>query len=126
MPGADCLNDPGFDAHLTTGMVGIMTTKYSLEVRTKAVRLVREHLDDYGSEWETIKVVSGRLGMTPETLRKWMRQADIDDGFTVGVSTAETARIRELERKNAELEKTVEILKAASAFFARELDSEQL
>jgi len=103
-----------------------MTTKYSLEVRTKAVRLVREHLDDYGSEWETIKVVSGRLGMTPETLRKWMRQADIDDGYTAGVSTAETARIRELERKNAELEKTVEILKAASVFFARELDSEQL
>lgn len=120
------MNDPGFDAHLTRGMVGIMTTKYSLEVRTKSVRLVREHLDDYGSEWETIKVVSGRLGMTPETLRKWMRQADIDDGYTAGVSTAETARIRELERKNAELEKTVEILKAASVFFARELDSEQL
>ena len=120
------MNDPGFDAHLTTGMVGIMATKYSLEVRTKAVRLVREHAGDYGSEWETIKVVSGRLGMTPETLRKWMRQADIDDGFSAGVSTVDATRIRELERKNAELLKTVEILKAASAFFARELDSDQL
>lgn len=66
--------------------------------------------------------VAGRFGMSPETLRKWVRQAEIDDGRRDGVTTETARQIRELKRKNAELERTVEILKAATSFFVRELD----
>ncbi len=102
-----------------------MPAKYSNEIREKAVRLVREHRDDYPSEWAAIVTVSKRLGMTPETLRKWLRQAEVDHGAAEGTSTEAARQIRELKRKNAELERTVEILKAATSFFARELDPQQ-
>lgn len=95
---------------------------YDRETRAKAVRLVQEHKGDYESEYAAIKSVSARLGMTAETLRKWLRQAEVDAGQTAGV-TSETAReLRELKRKNAELERTIEILKAATSFFVRECD----
>ncbi len=99
-----------------------MPTKYNQELKARAVRLVREHRADYASEWEAIKTVGKRLGMPPETLRKWIRQAEVDEGQVEGVTTETSRQIRELKRKNAELEQTVEILKAATSFFVRELD----
>ncbi|TWD73190.1 transposase [Kribbella amoyensis] len=102
-----------------------MPSKYDEQTRAKAVRLVIDHVDDYDSEWAAIKAVSARLGMTAETLRRWVRQAQIDAGQAVGVSSESAREIRELKRKNAELERTIEILKAATSFFARESDPRQ-
>lgn len=96
--------------------------KYPAEMRERAVRLVLEHQDEYGSQWEAICSVAEKLGPTAETVRKWVRRAEINDGVRAGVSEDERARIRELERENRELRRANEILKAASAFFARELD----
>ena len=104
------------------GKVAAMPKQYDEQTRAKAVRLVQEHREDYASEYETIKAVAGRLGMNPETLRKWLRQAEVDAGQADGTPTAATREIRELKRKNAELERTVEILKAATSFFVRESD----
>jgi transposase len=102
-----------------------MTTKgkrYPVEVRERAVRLVLEHRGEYQTEWAAITSIAQKCGMTAETLRKWVRQSEIDGGRRPGVSTAEAQRIKELERENKELRRANEILKAASAFFARELD----
>lgn len=95
---------------------------YPVEVKQRAVRLVAEHALEYGSEWAAIKSIAGKCGMTPETLRKWVRQAEIDGGVRPGLSSDEAKRLKELERENRELRRANEILKAASAFFARELD----
>lgn len=99
-----------------------MPKKYDADTRAKAIRLVTEHADSYASEWEAIKTVAGRLGMNPETLRKWLRQAAVDAGEREGTTTASAREIRELKRRNAELEQTIEILKAATSFFVRESD----
>lgn len=99
-----------------------MPAKYDEATRAKAVRLVVEHRDDYDSEWAAITAVASRLGMTGETLRKWIRQAAIDTGEAEGVSTESAKVIREQKRKIAELEQTIEILKAATSFFVRESD----
>jgi transposase len=102
-----------------------MTTKgkgYPVEVRERAVRLVVEHRGEYSNEWAAIRSIAQKCGMTGETLRKWVRQAEVDGGRRPGVSSEEAARIKELERENKELRRANEILKAASAFFARELD----
>lgn len=98
------------------------SSKWDQETKAKAIRLVRDHVGDYESEWAAITTVAGRLGMSAETLRKWIRQAEIDTGQAAGVSTESAREIRELKRKNAELERTVEILKAATGFFSRECD----
>lgn len=98
------------------------SSKWDQETKAKAIRLVRDHVGDYDSEWAAISTVAGRLGMSAETLRKWIRQAEIDTGQASGVSTESAREIRELKRKNAELERTVEILKAATGFFVRECD----
>jgi transposase len=99
------------------------TQNYSRETREKAVRLVREHAGDYPSEFAAMKAVAARLGIgTAETLRKWVRQAEIDAGEAAGVTTAEAAQVRELRRKVAELEATLLILVEATRFFAREGD----
>jgi len=84
--------------------------------------MVFEHQHEHGSEWETITSVAEKLGPTPETVRKWVRQAEIDGGFRPGVSTEEAAEVKRLKRENAELRRANEILKAASAFFGAELD----
>jgi transposase len=99
-----------------------MPSKYDQQIREKAVRLVRDHAEDYPTEWAAVKAVSGRLGMNAETLRKWLRQAEVDAGQRPGINSGESAEIRALKRKNAELERTIEILKAATAFFMRESD----
>jgi len=104
------------------GKDGTMPSKYTPEIRAKAVRLVREHRDEYDTEWAAMKAISARLGMNVETLRKWVRQDEVDSGQAPGLSTAESKELRELRKKNRELEQTVEILKAATSFFARESD----
>jgi transposase len=102
-----------------------MPTKYDQDTKAKAVRLVRQHRDEYETEWAAMRAISARLGMSAETLRKWVRQAEIDGGQVAGVSTAESRELRELRKKNRELEQTIEILKAATSFFARESDPRQ-
>jgi len=104
------------------GKVHHMPSKYDPETRAKAVRLVLEHRDDYASEWAAITVVSKRLGMKAETLRNWIRQKQVDDGQRDGLSSEAAEQIRALKRRNAELEQTIEILKAATSFFVRESD----
>jgi transposase len=84
--------------------------------------MVFEHRHEYESQWAAITSIAGKFGMTAETLRGWVRQAEVDDGKRSGVSSAEAERIKELEREVKELRRANEILKAASAFFARELD----
>ncbi len=87
------------------------------ELRERAVRMVLDSERLYGSEWEAICSVAGKLGPTPETVRLWVRRAEIDGGVRPGVTTAERARITDLERENGELRRANEILKAASALF---------
>jgi transposase len=96
--------------------------RYPPELRERAIRLVREHRTEHPSEWAAIQSVAGKLGMTPETLRIWLRRNEVDQHQRPGVTSAERERIRELEGENRELRRANEILKAASAFFARELD----
>jgi len=91
-------------------------------MRERAVRMVFEHQDQYDSQWAAITSVATKLGMTPETLRKWVRRAEIDEGQRPGLTTTERARLKELEKENKELRRANEILKAAAAFFGAELD----
>ena len=97
-------------------------SRYDQNTKARAVRLVREHAGDYETEWAAMKAISARLGMSAETLRKWVRQAEVDVGEAPGMTTDAAREIRELRRKCRELEATVEILKAATGFFAREYD----
>jgi len=96
--------------------------RYPVEVRERAVRLVLEHVGEYGTEWAAITSIAEKFGCSAETLRSWVRRAQVDRGARPGTTTAEAQRIKELERENRELRRANEILKAASAFFARELD----
>jgi transposase len=98
-------------------------SKYSQEFRERAVRLVLEQRGEYPSEFEAIRSVSVKLGIgSPETLRKWVRRAEVDTGARPGMSTAEHEQIKALKREVAELRRANEILKAAAAFFGAELD----
>jgi transposase len=96
--------------------------RYPVEVRERAVRMVFEHQDEYDSQWAAITSIATKLGMTPETLRKWVRRAEIDEGQRPGLTTTERERLKELEKENKELRRANEILKAAAAFFGAELD----
>ena len=96
--------------------------RYPTEVRERAVRLVREHEGEYPSQWAAIPAIATKCGMTPETLRQWVRTAEVDRGQRPGLTTDERERLQVLERENRELRRANEILKAASACFARELD----
>src|SRR5262245_36263801 len=98
-------------------------TTYPAELRERAIRMVREHRGEYPSEWGAIVSIEVKLGIgETETLRKWVRRAEGDGGQRPGLSTPERERLAQLERENRELRRANEILKAASAFFARELD----
>jgi transposase len=104
------------------GKDGAMAIRYDENTKARAVRLVREHREDYDSEWAAMKAIAGRLGMNAETLCKWVRQTEIDAGEAAGMSSDDKRELRELRRKNRELEIMIEILKAATTFFARECD----
>ncbi len=85
--------------------------------------MVLEHGAEYASQWEAIRSIAGKIGCSPETLRKWVRQTEIDSGPRSGLTSEEQARIKELERENRELRKANDILRKASAYFAQaELD----
>lgn len=97
--------------------------RYPPELRERAVRMVAEVLPNYPSEWPAMVAVAGKLGIgTAETVRKWVRPAEVDGGVRPGITTEELAEIKRLRRDNAELRRANEILKAASAFFAVKLD----
>lgn len=97
--------------------------RFSPDVRARAVRLVLEHAGEYDSQWGAISSIAGKIGCTAETLRRWVRQAERDEGLRPGPMRADEARVRELERENRELRQANEILRKASAYFAQaELD----
>jgi len=99
------------------------STRYSPEVRERAVRMVFNHEHDYTSQWAAIQSISEKIGCTAETLRRWVRQSERDQGRRAGVTSDERTRIKELERENRELRRANEILRKASAYFAQaELD----
>ncbi len=98
------------------------TRRYSPEEKAAAVRMVRTLRAELGSEQGTIQRVADQLGYGTESLRLWVKQADIDDGATPGVSSEETARIKALEQEVRELRRANEILKRAATFFGAELD----
>ncbi len=92
--------------------------RYPSEMHERAVRLVFEAIEASGDRHGHVARIARQLGVGPETLRYWVRQAEIDRGQRAGVSSEERRRIAELERENRELRRANEILKAASAFFA--------
>jgi transposase len=96
--------------------------RYPPELRERAVRMVLETMEQTGQRVGVITRIARQLGIGAESLRGWVRQAEVDGGQRPGVPTAEQRRIAELERENRELRRANEILKAASAYFAAELD----
>jgi transposase len=98
-------------------------SKYSPELRERAVRLVLEHAHEHPSQWAAIRSVAEKIGCTVEALRRWVRQVERDQGRRPGVTTDERQRMKELEREVFELKRANEILRKASAYFAQaELD----
>ena len=98
-------------------------SKYPRELRERAVRMVAEVRSDYPSEYAAMTAVAQMLGIgSPETIRTWIRREQVDAGDRPGVTTDAQMEIKRLKRENAELRRANEILKAASAFFAAELD----
>lgn len=105
------------------GARGRGSKPFSVEVRERAVRLVREQRDAHPTEWAAIRSIAEKIGCTAETLRLWVRHAARDEGKRLGVTTEERERLMQLERENRELKRANEILRKASAFFAAaELD----
>ena len=103
--------------------MGRHSTRYPVEVRERAVRLVFEHRGEYGSEWEPICSIAAKFGCTAETLRRWVRQAERDSGAGPGLTSDDRERIKVLEREVRELRQANEILRKASVCFAQaELD----
>lgn len=100
----------------------IMPKKIPEETRQRAVRLVLDHLEEYPNLTAACQTVAARLGFGAESLRRWVRQAQVDAGGRDGVTTSEWERIRKLERENRELREANAILRDAAVFFAGELD----
>ena len=104
-------------------MAASTSKRYPPELRERAVRMVTEVAGDHGSEWAAMNEVAGLLGIgTAETVRKWVRQGEVDAGQRPGATTDESAELKRLRRENVELKRANGILKAASTFFAAELD----
>lgn len=99
-----------------------MNRKYSLEMRERALRMLAETRPSHPTMMSAVRHVAGLLGMSPETLRLWQRRYEVDAGARPGVTSDAAARIKQLEKEVSELRKANEILKAASVFFAKELD----
>ena len=99
-----------------------MNRKYSPEMRERALRMLAEARPSHPNMMSAVRHVAGLLGMSPETLRIWQRRYEVDAGVKPGLTTEAAARIKELEKEVSELRKANEILKAASVFFAKELD----
>ena len=98
-------------------------SRFSPEVRTRSVRMVLEHEGAHESQWAAITSIAEKIGCTAETLRKWVRQAERDAGKRPGLTAEERERLKQLERENVELRRANEILRLASAYFAKaELD----
>ncbi len=98
-------------------------SKFSPEMQERAVRMIEESRGEHESQWAAIRSVAAKLGCTTETLRRWVRQAEVDQGKRAGVTSSDAERLQQLERENRELRRANEILKVASAFFAQaELD----
>jgi transposase len=115
---------PGFGGDLIRREDQVMSRKspYPAELRRRAVAMVAEVRNEYDTEFAAIRAVAGRLGIgSAESLRKWVRQAEVDAGTRPGVSSGDGEEIRRLKRQVAELERANEILKAASSYFAKEL-----
>jgi transposase len=103
-------------------MPGDSTKRYPLELKQRAVRMVAEIAGEHDSEWAAMCRVARLLGVgTAETVRKWVRQSEVDTGVRTGTTSDESAELRRPRRENAELKRANAILKAASAFFAAEL-----
>jgi transposase len=109
---------------LKVAKVGVMAAprKYSEEIRDRAVRMVFQIRRESGQRQGAVAVVAAKLGVNRESLRNWVRQAEVDSGARAGTSTGDAQRIAELEREVRELRRANEILKAASAFFAQQID----
>lgn len=101
-------------------------TKFSPEVRERAVRLVQEHRGEYPSLWAAVGSIAPKIGCTPTTLLDWVKRTEIDSGVRPGVTSEERERIKALEREVKELRRANEILKTASAFFAQAEHDRQL
>jgi len=98
-------------------------SRYSPEVRERAVRLVFEHRDEYDSEWAAMTSIADKFGCSPETLRIWVRKTERDSGHRPGLTSADADELKELRREVRELRRANEILRKASAYFAQaELD----
>jgi transposase-like protein len=97
--------------------------RYSPEVRERAVRMVLEHQEEYESQWAAVSSIAAKIGCAGETLRKWVRRSEREQGLRADPSTNERERLKALERENRELKRANEILRKASAYFAQaELD----
>jgi transposase len=94
-------------------------SRFSSEVRERAVRLVAEQRSQHASEWETIRSVAEKIGCVPETLRAWIRRTQVDAGERAGMTTSERDEFKRLQREVKELRQANEILRKASAFFAQ-------
>jgi transposase len=101
------------------------TRRYSGEEKAAAVRMVRSLQAETGTRTGTVRRVAEQLGYGVESVRSWVKQADVDDGVSPGVTTSETERVRDLEQEVRELRRANEILRRAATFFGAELDRQQ-